>query len=308
VDSVTVEVASALEANGIRCILLKGPTIATWLYGSGEVRPYCDTDLLVNPDQLDRAGGVLSDLGFDLRTDDRVLDAFAEPHALVWRRGSEGTEVDLHWRLPGVGVSADLAWHQLSAQAVHLDMREHVVEALAIPARLLHLVLHAVQSGVPSGPHGDVEQALARCDLAMWGNALHVARELQALEPFAVGLRACPGGSELAHQLRLPEFPSSPWRDWVQPTVRGALRLRAIRDAPKRRAKVRLVMRALFPSAAYLRAIDPVARRGRLGLFRAYGMRILAIATRLVPAVLAARATSRREEKTTTSVNRAGPP
>ena len=48
VDRVTAEVVTAMREAGIRS-LLKGPSIATWLYGDGGARPYDDSDLLVAP-------------------------------------------------------------------------------------------------------------------------------------------------------------------------------------------------------------------------------------------------------------------
>ena len=47
IDAVTAQVVTALRANGIRPLLLKGPSIAGWLYGDGAARPYGDSDLLV---------------------------------------------------------------------------------------------------------------------------------------------------------------------------------------------------------------------------------------------------------------------
>jgi hypothetical protein len=63
VDRVTAEVISAFDAAGIPSILLKGPSIARWLYPAGG-RGYVDTDLLVQRQQFSRASDLLKDLGF----------------------------------------------------------------------------------------------------------------------------------------------------------------------------------------------------------------------------------------------------
>jgi hypothetical protein len=52
-DVATAEVVEALRAAGVRSIVLKGPSIARWLYADGQPRPYGDTDLLVSPADLD---------------------------------------------------------------------------------------------------------------------------------------------------------------------------------------------------------------------------------------------------------------
>ena len=57
-DIATIELTAALEAAGIRSILLKGPAIKLWLYAEDESRHYWDIDLLVSPAELPRAESV----------------------------------------------------------------------------------------------------------------------------------------------------------------------------------------------------------------------------------------------------------
>ena len=64
VDAVTAEVVTALRDAGIRPLLLKGPSIAGWLYGDGAARPYGDSDLLVSPGSYRPAENALRALGF----------------------------------------------------------------------------------------------------------------------------------------------------------------------------------------------------------------------------------------------------
>lgn len=51
IDSLTVQVVTALRAGGLEPILLKGRSFATWLYAEGEHRFYGDCDVLVAPRQ-----------------------------------------------------------------------------------------------------------------------------------------------------------------------------------------------------------------------------------------------------------------
>jgi hypothetical protein len=69
VDRVTGEVVAALNDAGIAAILLKGPSIARWLYPAGG-RMYRDTDLLVPPSQFLDAASVLRSLGFTEQLED----------------------------------------------------------------------------------------------------------------------------------------------------------------------------------------------------------------------------------------------
>ena len=79
VDEVTAEVVRALDAAGVRAIVLKGPATVDWLYGPAADRVYADTDLLVAPGELTRAGEVLAGLGMRCVFDER--DFAADPHA-----------------------------------------------------------------------------------------------------------------------------------------------------------------------------------------------------------------------------------
>src|SRR3954447_14600393 len=64
IDRVTVEVSRELEAEGIPNLVLKGPSIAQWLYDNDEVRAYGDTDLLIPHECWSRAVEVLRRLDF----------------------------------------------------------------------------------------------------------------------------------------------------------------------------------------------------------------------------------------------------
>src|SRR5207248_1785857 len=64
-DVTTGEVTTAFRHANIRSVLLKGPTIARWLYEHVAMRPYVDSDLLIAVGDLDRAEEVLAALGFE---------------------------------------------------------------------------------------------------------------------------------------------------------------------------------------------------------------------------------------------------
>src|ERR687893_43534 len=64
VDAVSAEVLDALRAAHVPTILLKGPSVAEWLYHQGPGRSYLDTDVLVAPPALADAERVLAELGF----------------------------------------------------------------------------------------------------------------------------------------------------------------------------------------------------------------------------------------------------
>ena len=101
----TAEVVTAFKDAGIPTILLKGPSIARWLYPAGG-RTYRDTDLLVPPSQFADAGSVLRSLGFtDLLEDfhpcERSAQAVETPFTRAPGPGARpGGQVDLHRNIP----------------------------------------------------------------------------------------------------------------------------------------------------------------------------------------------------------------
>jgi len=69
----------------------------------------------------------------------------------------------------------------------------------------------------------------------------------------------------------------------------GALFLDALRSARSVRERSRLLVRAVLPSPRYMRALSPLARRGRMGLCAAYVVRIFKRLATARPALKAIR-------------------
>src|ERR1700733_8351085 len=104
-DRISVEVISAMRAADIGPVLLKGPSIARWLYPDGG-RSYVDTDILVPACDVDRTAAVLRSLGFTSLLDGfhpLERDTYLEETTFVRRAesglGPDGM-VDLHRNLP----------------------------------------------------------------------------------------------------------------------------------------------------------------------------------------------------------------
>src|SRR5437764_4658153 len=80
IDRVTAEVVDALRAEGVPCVVLKGATVARWLYSDATARPYSDADLLVPPAALSSAEEVLGNLGFEPERGQSELPAHWSMH------------------------------------------------------------------------------------------------------------------------------------------------------------------------------------------------------------------------------------
>src|SRR5215212_8471073 len=100
IDRTTAEIFDALDAAGVPARLLKGPSIATWLYDEPGERPYGDTDLLVPPSREADAEAVLRRLGFAASAGTGEPDPEGVALNHIWSRGAEMAE--LHLSLVGI--------------------------------------------------------------------------------------------------------------------------------------------------------------------------------------------------------------
>lgn len=295
IDVFTVEVVRELKGRQVRALLLKGPSIASWLYDRGESRPYVDADLLVDPGQLEAAAEVLTGLGFERSADQSVGESFAEPHAVTWLRDRDSAAVDLHWRLPGVSADPHIAWQRLSAQTEPIRVAHSELEALPEAGRALHLALHAIHDGREGRQSmSDLARGLERLDEATWRSATQLAEDLDAVMPFSAGLRLTAEGAALADRLSLPSRVPERWVLWGQTPPPGALRLHELGAAPGIRGKARFLAATLVPPPSYIRALYPDARGGTGALLRAY-LRRGAAGIRSAPSAIRALRRARRE-------------
>ena len=269
VDATTIEVTGALRERGIRALLLKGPSLAGWLYEPDLERTYGDTDLLVSPEAGPAAQRVLQRLGFAAQLAGLGSDELVDRWACAWRR--DRSVVDLHVGFYGIEVDPVLAWRTLSSRTEWIDLLGSPVETLAPAPKALLVVLHcAYHGGRAKRATLDLERALARLDERTWREVAAVARELGAVGGLAAGLTLTDEGRALAGRLGIADRASSAALLRRTEIADGLARLDA---APGAAAKARLLLRELLPSPAFLRWQTSLARRGRRGLLAAYAWR-----------------------------------
>ena len=286
VDGVTAEVWRALGDTRIPAILLKGPSISRWLYDRTAVRAYGDADVLVDPARLEEARRLLFRLGFEPRTP--LIRGDRPRPSGAWLRPRDRATVDLHSSITGVSVSPEAAWRILRENVEPFDVAGVEVDVLTIPARSLHVALHALQHGPRERkPMEDLRRAVSRVPTETWAEASALAGSLAAVQAFAAGLRLDPAGAQLADRLGLPR----------EVTVEVALRARGVPPGTLSvdwlmtrqgfPAKAALLARKLLPPPSFMRQWLPLARRGPLGLALVYLWRPLWLAWRTGPALVA---------------------
>lgn len=289
----------ALEADAIPVLLLKGPVIVRWLYGSaGEKRGYRDVDLLVPRPQAELAVEVLRRHGFEYMFRSS-LEQGASEHARVLVSsperspadsvlGARSVAVDLHHTLHGVRVSPEEVWEVIHAGAEAMTILDTEVPIPGEAARALHVALHAGAQGAYTGhPVEDLRRALDLVGDEVWREAARLAERLDAVPLFATGLSMEPRGRAVVERLAIPSTGDvdSRLRAGAAPALSfGLTRLRATKGI---RAKASLIFRELVPTPAFMRIWSPLARRGDLGLVLAYAYRPLWLAVKLPGAIAA---------------------
>jgi hypothetical protein len=276
IDAGTAELIERLERVGVRALLLKGASVARWLYPNGTGRSYDDCDLLVGPLDFATAEHVLRSAGFTGLLAEMGMPSWWCEHATVWRRRSDGLCVDLHRTLVGVCVDDATTWRVLSTEPDEIVVAGRRVPVLGLPARALHVALHAAQHGHRWGPWiTDVERALAVGDDQLWWSAVALAIALEATPAFVAGLSLVPAGEQVIARLALQHARSPETELRVSSPPPLALGFEQLAQASGMRARAEIARRKLAPTPAFLRDWDPHVGDGRLDLVRAYIRRAL---------------------------------
>lgn len=254
VERTALRACSALRAEDVDVIVLKGPAFAHRFYPDPSLRPFGDLDLLVRTDDLARAGTVLERMGFA-----RTLP---EPHAGFDRRFGTGTiyrtaggiEIDLHRTLVigpfGLWIQPD----ELFDATEELTIGGRSLRRLDDTAAFMHACVHAALGALPPllMPLRDVVQ-IASIGRPDWDRVRALAKRWR-LGP-VVG-HALGAASDLLGA-RLPSQASSIRDDaWPRRERRALLAYTTARQ--RRGGRAVATMRAipgLRSKAAYVRAL-----------------------------------------------------
>jgi hypothetical protein len=275
---------------GIPTILLKGPSIARWLYPSGG-RAYVDTDLLVPAYELSSAEAVLRSLGFiELLEGFHPFERGAEPvvETAFARRPEPGRGpggiVDLHRNLPILPTPDEVLWEAFSVGTETVPIGDVEVRVLGRTALALHVVVHAVQHRFQLHTNEDLRRAITVMSLADWRPVADLAERLGITAILGIGLRHHAVGAEIADGLGLPCLSLADSRIWMLAAPRGSVSVTEFWSAPTLRTKVQRIRWTLLPSRAKIRYVSRLPN--------AHGHTLLLAYARwwrdLVPAIVAA--------------------
>jgi Uncharacterised nucleotidyltransferase len=276
-----VEAVSSLRDAGYGVLLLKGPSISTWVYDSHEHRPFRDVDLLLDPAHFDAALTLLASLGY-AEWVQPTLPGEASARAVVMRRGV--VCLDIHRRLVGVEATDQVAWDVLSAEPCTESIGGTAVRVLPPAARAAHLALHAAQRGArdPKAVE-DLRRGLTRLPVGLWSDAADVARQLLATSAFIAGLRLVPDGRSLVAELGLYQAGSTETLLRASAASDAVLFLERLSSERLWSRRIKFAWQCLFP-ASQLATNGEQAGGPAIWRWRAH--RFLSVARRFLPAVL----------------------
>jgi hypothetical protein len=275
-DAACCSVTRHLERAGHRFIVLKGATIATWLYADPGSRVYKDLDVLVDPEDEDAVVDCLRAIGYEPLLDPATRRANSPEEQPLGN--AEGTVIDLHVALKGVRVPPHDAWEILTAETVRWDWAGTSVPALSVPARAMHLALHSAQRGlVDTKAAVDLRLGLERLDLATWEAAAALAGRLDALAAFTAGLRLFPEGARLTDQMSIGVCADMETRLRAGSASGSTLQLERALSATTWGARLAIVRHQLFPSVEWLRMHQPGFTPTTWGILRARAVRPLRV-------------------------------
>lgn len=142
------ELVECFEAHDIRVIPFKGPTLAALAYGELGLREFGDLDIFVPQQDVPEALRLMATLGYEPKrplTPQRETAFLRSENALVLKRSTDHTVVELHWRLApkylGFHLSDDDLWQwRVSTSPGQLTLCTFTPEIL-----LLFLCVHGAK-------------------------------------------------------------------------------------------------------------------------------------------------------------------
>jgi hypothetical protein len=271
-DLLAVSASSVLAGADVPHVLLKGPSVAHWLYDPP--RSYNDVDLLVPLSRVDDASAALESAGVASARAGGVGEE-AEHSLLLTTR--EGFEVDLHVALPTMRPDGDRLWSVLADHVESMSLGVGRVPVLDVPGRCVVVALHALNSSatIPQTAD-DLRRARAAATQEEWAEAAELADAIGVRDLFDAGIATgepTPAGAASTRAYLFANSAPGP-----------ALGLARLGELPwwKRPGAV---AREAFPSRGFMRRAYPQLTGESFGLIRAYLVRLRLLAAQLPESV-----------------------
>jgi hypothetical protein len=283
VDAIAADAIATVHTAGVEPLVLKGPPLGRWLHVDETARGSGDVDLLVAPDDLERAQNALAAAGYErLASESSALDR--PRHAELWLRPPSTISIDLHRTILGARAAPVVVWNALSRHGAAITLNCVRVRIPAGPARLLLVALHAAEHGAEEpSTTADLARALELSRVDDWEAVTALAAELDALPALVAGLELTPLGQRIAAKLGASTNPTIEVALRSSSAPHTALGFDWLARTPGLVARLRFLARKAVPPPGVVRGWSPLARRGRASLVAAYILRLVWLARWAVP-------------------------
>jgi hypothetical protein len=185
-----LEIVDAFRGQGVRVLVLRGPALAFSLYPDPAMRPSSDLDLLVMPEQVVQARGILEGLGYTCMAKrfEVARDFFREECFIDQKNSGNKFPVDLHWvhweLHPFFKGSEKIDIEDLFQRAWNVETPTFAFETLHPVDYLIHSAIHLVMIH-------RMEMRLSWIyDTAMLAQHLQVPADWQTLQERSIAWRA----------------------------------------------------------------------------------------------------------------------
>jgi hypothetical protein len=280
-------VLSALDASGVRALVIKGAALAYTDYPAPHVRTRCDADLLICSDDVPAAEQTFSALGYarEQETSGRLVSH--QRHYALRDQFGVAHLFDVHWKVSDRQALADtLSFEELWATRVAVGALGPAAATVSADCALLIALVHL------AGHHPGSHDLLWLYDIHLLAGRL-TAQEIVAAQHRAIerGIGALArdglmdawrtfGGAEtkvLADAIGPAQVDSQPGF-WRQPSRLADIMRRDLEALPTWRARALLLREHLLPPTSYMRAKYGVG--SKLLLPALYAWRVIAGAPR----------------------------
>jgi len=217
------EIIEAFQNEGLRVLVLRGPALAFSLYPDPAMRPSCDLDLLVIPEDVIQARGILERSGYKClaKRFETSRDFFREECFIHQENPDNKFPVDLHWvhweLHPFFKGSEEVDIEDLFQRAWKVETSTLVFETLHPVDYLIHSAIHLVMI------HKNEMRLSWIYDTALLAHHLQVPDDWETLQERCVAWRArlpleqCLKMAQVWAGLELPEG-FDDFSTWPRPT------------------------------------------------------------------------------------------
>jgi hypothetical protein len=179
-----------LNSRGLPVILLKGAYLGYFVYGDPALRPMCDIDLMVRPEDLPVVRQAMEDLEYRILVEP-LPERFQvlKPAITYVASGSFSEVVDLHYGLKLMDyyrMDSRILWYG----AFEAEIHEAKVLLLSPEANFIHIALHALNHRGPGRAWLDL--ALLSKEIG-WGRLVSLGEALGVVRPLELAIRELVG-------------------------------------------------------------------------------------------------------------------